>query len=71
MDELLVECHSGFTYAQRPIALYFDDKRHEVEVIVAEWRTPEGKGFHVKTKNCNDFELFFHEGSQTWTVTHT
>lgn len=68
MDDHLVECHSGFTHAQRPTALYFEHKRYEVEVIKSEWRTPEGKGFHVETKSGDEFNLFYHEESQTWSL---
>ena len=68
MNDHLVECHSGFSYAQRPIALQWEDNRYEVEAILSEWRTPEGKGFRVLTTDGREFELFYDEETQSWTV---
>ena len=37
----LVECHSGFTYAERPVALTWEGQRLEITRILAEWHSPE------------------------------
>ena len=41
-DELkdLVECHSGYEYAERPVALHWQGQRLEIESVEAEWRIP-------------------------------
>ena len=65
---VVVECHSGHTYADHPKAFYQDDERLEVETIEAEWRRPEGKYFRVKTKNGSIFELIYDETTDCWQI---
>jgi hypothetical protein len=57
----LVECHSGFTYADRPIALTWESQRLEIVAISARWRSPEARHFRVRTKNGQEFELTYRE----------
>ena len=38
-----VECHSGFEYAERPIALTWEGQRLEIAAIESTWRIPGGK----------------------------
>ncbi len=64
----LVECHSGYTYGERPIALYWDGERLEVAGILDRVRTPDGKYFRVHTKNDQAFELFYDENHDEWEV---
>ena len=60
----LVECLSGFTYADRPVALTWQGRRLEIIAIRAEWRSPEGKHFRVSTKDGLEFELSYCETDQ-------
>jgi hypothetical protein len=64
-----VECHSGHEYAGRPVALTWAGERFEVETIIAEWRTPESKGFRVQAVGEGIFELVYNQVSDTWEVT--
>jgi len=64
----MVECHSGYDYAERPVAFYWDGQRIEVETILAEWRTPNHKGFRVQSPKGRVFELFFDQVSDTWEI---
>lgn len=63
-----VECYSGYSYAERPLALNFDGQRLEVAEIEAEWRIPNGHGFRLSTKNGLKFELFYDELMDEWQV---
>ena len=63
-----VECHSGFAYAERPVALYWQGERQEIETIIAEWRSPQGKAFRVRTKDGKTFELLYNETDDEWNV---
>jgi len=54
-----VECHSGYEYAQRPIAFYWEGDRLEIEEIIASWRHPDGKCFSVRAVNNDLFDLAF------------
>jgi hypothetical protein len=71
MGEGLVECHSGYEYAQRPLALRWQGERLEIEQVEAEWRTPGGKRFRVRARNGLVFELFYDELSDDWRVQPT
>jgi hypothetical protein len=63
-----VECRSDSEYAERPIAFYWQEQRLEIIEIASRRRTPEGKGFRVRTKDDQIFELFYNETSADWQV---
>ena len=71
MAEDLVECHSGFTYADRPIALRWEDERLEITEILARWRIPGGRRFRVSVDDGRVFELFYGELYDEWRVSLT
>lgn len=64
----LVECHSGHEYAERPVFLYWEGQRLEIEEIVARWRVPGGKRFQVLTTDGQTFELFYGELYDEWRI---
>jgi len=64
----LVECHSGFTYAERPTALWRQGERLEVAVVEAQWRTPGGKKFCVQMRDGQVFELLYIEMYDEWRI---
>ncbi len=64
----LVECHSGYTYAERPTALYWQGQRLGIEAIEAQWRIPGGRRFRVRTAEGQIFELFYRELDDEWRI---
>jgi hypothetical protein len=64
----VVLCHSGHTYAQRPIAFWWEGERLEVDTINAEWRSPTGKHFRVKTQQGAVYELIYDQASDNWRI---
>lgn len=68
MTSDLVECHSGHTYAERPIALKWEDERLEIEEIEAQWRIPGGRKFRVRVMDGRVFELFYGELYDEWRI---
>lgn len=68
MGDTLVECHSGYTYAERPVALYWQGSRLEIAAIEAQWRIPGGRCFRVRTTEEHRFELFYGELYDEWRV---
>jgi hypothetical protein len=64
----LVECHSGYTYGERPIALHWQGERLLVEEIEARWRIPGGTRFRVRTQDGQVFELFYGQLYDEWRV---
>jgi hypothetical protein len=63
-----VECISSHTYAERPIAFWWEGERQEVKLIENQWRTPAGVGFRVRTVQGQVFELFYGENEDEWTI---
>ncbi|HNT53664.1 MAG TPA: hypothetical protein PKG95_03065 [Anaerolineaceae bacterium] len=63
-----VECHSGFEYAERPIALTWDGQRLDIATVESTWRIPGGKCFRVRTVNGQMFELFYGELYDEWRI---
>ena len=63
-----VECHSGYAYAERPVAFRWQGERLEIEVIEAQWRIPDGKRFQVRTRDGRIFELVYAELYDTWRI---
>ncbi len=68
MGDELVECHSDFEYAERPVALRWMGERLEIEQVEAEWRIPGGKCFRVRTQDGRTFELFYGELYDEWRI---
>jgi hypothetical protein len=68
VEEPLVECHSGYTYAERPIALHWEGRRLPIQAIEARWRLPGGRRFRVRTEDGQVFELFYGELYDEWRV---
>lgn len=63
-----VTCHSGFTYAERPAAFSWDQRRFEVDAVLREWRSPGTKGFRVKAHGGDVFVLIYNENLNSWQV---
>jgi putative sterol carrier protein len=64
----LVECHSGFTYAEKPVALTWESQRLEIAKIMAQWRSPQARHFQVRTNNGLEFELSYREADNEWQI---
>lgn len=64
----LVECHSGYTYGERPLALHWEGRRLEVRQVLARWRTPQGPCFRVRLEDDRCFDLSYQEASDQWKV---
>ena len=63
-----VECRSDFTYPQRPIAIYWDQQRLEVEVILGMWKLPDGRRFLLRTSDQHTFDVVYNEIQDIWQV---
>lgn len=66
-----IECRSDTEYAERPVAFTWQGKRLEVVEISDRWRTPDGKGFRVRTADDHIFELFYQEMTCEWEIRQT
>jgi len=64
----LVECHSGYQYAQRPVAFLWLGDRKIIEAVLDQWLTPEARCFRVITQDGQIFELCFTFASDDWQI---
>ena len=64
----LVECHSGSSYGERPVAFQWEGERLEVAEVEASWRIPGGRRFRVRTRDDRIFELFYGELYDEWRI---
>jgi len=63
-----VECHSGYTYAERPTAFRWEGQRLAIEAVEQSWRVPGGRRFRVRTEDGRLFELFYGELYDEWRI---
>jgi hypothetical protein len=63
-----VVCRSDSTYAERPLALFWQGRRYEILEILARWRTSQGRGFRVCTESGQVFVILFDETKHTWEI---
>ena len=64
----LVECYSGSTYAERPVALYWDGQRVQIIDIEERWHIPGKMCFRVRAEDGRRFELFYDELDDHWEI---
>lgn len=63
-----VWCYAGSSYAQRPRAFLWQGQRIAVASVAAEWRTPDGKTFLVRTSGGQVFKLVYNHRLDDWQV---
>jgi len=61
-----VECRSESSYAGRPIAVHWQERRLEVREVLASWREPGRIHFRVRLEPEQVFELAYDEASDSW-----
>jgi hypothetical protein len=71
MGSAAVECLSGHTYADRPIAVHWGGKRHRVVEILARRRTPGTLHYSVRTDGELSFILHYRIAEDDWAVEPT
>jgi hypothetical protein len=64
----LVECHAGYTYAERPTAVLWGDKRLSVIELIERRNIPDGRYFLVRTEDDLAFILIYNEFDDAWQV---
>jgi hypothetical protein len=65
---MLVECRSDTEYAERPVAIHWQELRLEIVEIIARWRTPDSKCFRVRSADDQIFELTYDQASNHWQI---
>ena len=67
-EQVVVECYSGYVYAQEPTAFTWGDRRYVVAKVEWRWRTPTGPWFRVRTTGGERFDLSYDAARDTWRV---
>ena len=63
-----VECYSGHTYAQRPRAFVWQERRCFVSCVESQWRTSDGPVFRVCIASGHCFTLAYDEVADEWDI---
>ena len=69
MNNLIVNCYSGHTYAERPKSFLWEGVEYEVEEIEKEWLEPGERCFRVHTTDNKLFRLCYNETERNWSLT--
>jgi hypothetical protein len=65
LEPIQVRCHSGHTYADRPVAFSWEGEEVLVEEILDQWREPAGPVFCVRTAR-GEYILAYEEALDRW-----
>lgn len=68
MNNLIVKCYSGHTYAEEPRSFRWRGVEYEIVGIERAWREPGERHFLVKTANNKFFQLCYNESKEGWSV---
>jgi hypothetical protein len=63
-----VECHSGYQYAERPVALEWEGQRLEITEVETQWRSPSEHCFRVRVQDNRRFEICYGELNDEWRI---
>ena len=63
-----VECRSDFTYAQRPVAFYWQGEHLQVAAVLSQTQSPVGYSFRVRSEELGIFELNYDINTDQWSV---
>ena len=63
-----VECYSGHTADERPVAFWVGDRRLAVVEVRERWYGPEGSGFRVLAGDGEVYVLRHLTGDDSWTL---
>jgi len=71
-QSILVTCHSGRSYADRPFSFVWNQERHEITNIEREWLEPGEKHFIVQAMKAETpqdekrFQICYDTHEDTW-----
>ena len=69
MDNLKVNCYSGYVYAERPVSFLWQGVEHKVKEIENAWQEPGKRLFKVITEKGKPFKLCYNETNDQWLAT--
>jgi hypothetical protein len=63
-----VHCRADHNYPGRPIGFCVGEQDHQVHRVLKEWRSPEGKGYLIRTEENTVYVLFWRSAAQLWEI---
>jgi hypothetical protein len=63
-----VQCYSGYRYDQRPYRFTWQDQMFEVEAVLRQENTPQGRRFLVRTDHGDLFALEYNQDTDQWQI---
>ena len=69
MNNIKVNCYSGYTYAESPRSFEWEGVEYEVEEIEGAWVEPGQRHFQARTKDNKLFKLCYNETEKQWSLT--
>ncbi len=66
IDNCVVRCYSGRSYADRPISFTAEGRTYDIETVEKEWLEPGRKCFQVKTSSQERFHLCYDIDQDRW-----
>ena len=64
----IVQCHSDFRYAEKPVSFQFAGETYKINRILSEWKSEDGYQFMVFTEQKNIFQLLYDEAQEQWLI---
>jgi hypothetical protein len=64
----IVECHSSFAYAERPLVFHWQQKRYAITEILKTWDAPDSRHFRASVADGRVFELVYSTSLDTWQI---
>ena len=68
MNDLVVRCYSGHTYAEEPRSFEWGGVAYEVKAIERAWREPGQRHFLVRVEDNKLFQLCYNEVEARWSL---
>ncbi len=68
MNNLVVKCYSGHTYAEEPLSFEWGGVDYDIEQIEKTWREPGERHFLVRTVGNKSFKLCYNETEDRWSI---
>ncbi|MCD6473021.1 hypothetical protein J7K55_07950 [Candidatus Aerophobetes bacterium] len=68
MENIYVECYSGYKYADRPEAFVWKGKRYRIKNILKRWREEQGEFFIVEVEEGEKYTISYNEKEDRWSL---
>jgi len=68
MEDIYVECHSGYKYADKPEAFVWKEKRYRIKDILKRWREEQGEFFTVEIEEGGKYTISYNEKEDRWSL---